>query len=276
MSSPFPVAGIQMPVDFAVKASNLDRVEAHLRTAAGNGARLVVFPECVLTGYCFESLEEARAVAEPIPGPSIERMAAVCDELDVYVVFGLLEQDSERMFNACALVGPSGLIASYRKIHLPYLGIDRFATPGDRPFAVHDVGEVRVGMNICYDCSFPESARIMALAGADLIVLPTNWPPGAQSVPRFTVQTRAQENRVYFMAVNRIGTERGFRFIGNSKILDVDGTELAAAEHENEEILYAEIDVRRARNKHIVRVPGQHEIDRFRDRRPDMYGPIGS
>lgn len=273
--SPFPVAGVQMSVKFADKVSNLDRVEAHLRTAAGSGARLIVFPECALTGYCFASLAEAGAVAEPIPGPSTHKLAAVCGELGVYAVFGLLEQDGDRMFNACALVGPAGLVASYRKIHLPFLGIDRFVTPGDQPFAVHDVDGIRVGMNICYDCSFPESARIMALAGADLIVLPTNWPPGAQSVPRFTVQTRAQENRVYFMAVNRIGIERGFRFIGNSKILDVEGTELAAAEHENEAILYAEVDAQRARNKHIVRVPGQHEIDRFQDRRPDMYGPIG-
>ena len=268
------IAGVQMDVVFADVKENLRRMLAKMERAAAEGARLVVFPECVLTGYCFDSLEEGRELAEPIPGPSIEQITAACRKLDQHVVFGLLEADGERLFNACVLVGPDGLVGSYRKVHLPFLGVDRFTTPGDRPFAVHEVRGLRVGMNICYDGAFPEAARVMALDGADLIVLPTNWPPGAESFADYAINTRAMENAVYYLAANRIGSERGFRFIGHSKICNTNGEPMAAAPHENEAVLYAEIDAARSRNKHLVRVPGKHEIDRFKDRRPEMYGRV--
>ena len=172
------------------------------------------------------------------------------------------------------LVGPKGVIGSYRKVHLPYLGIDMFTSFGDRPFDVHAAGDVKIGMQICYDASFPEASRCQALLGADLIVLPTNWPPGAECMANWAVNTRALENAVYFAAVNRVGTERGFPFIGRSRICDPSGNTLAESTGTGEEILYAEIDPARARRKHIIRVPGKHEIDRLADRRPEMYGPL--
>jgi predicted amidohydrolase len=201
-------------------------------------------------------------------------LTGICRELGVFAVYGLLEADGNRIFNACALVGPDGLVASYRKIHLPFLGIDRFTTPGDRPFAVHEAAGMRIGMHICYDGGFPESARVMMLQGADLVVLPTNWPPGSECMAGYAVNTRAMENNIYYAACNRVGEERGFRFIGQSKICDPSGRALAEAPHEREEILYAQIDVAKARQKKIIRVPGLHEIDRLRDRRPEMYGEI--
>ena len=162
----------------------------------------------------------------------------------------------------------------YRKIHLPFLGMDRFTTPGDRPFAVHEAAGMRIGMNICYDGGFPESARVMTLQGADLVVLPTNWPPGAECMAGCAVNTRAMENNIYYAACDRVGDERGFHFIGQSKICDPRGDTLAEAPHDREEIIYAQIDVAKARDKKIVRVPKLHEIDRVRDRRPEMYGEI--
>jgi predicted amidohydrolase len=171
-------------------------------------------------------------------------------------------------------MGPSGLIGTYRKVHLPALGVDHFTTPGDRPFAVHAVGEANIGMNICYDASFPEASRVMALDGADLIVLPTNWPPGAEPTADYVINARASENKVFFIAVNRVGMERGFGFIGKSKICDVHGNNLAMADHTRETIIYADIDPHDARNKRIERVPGKHSIDRFADRRPEMYGRL--
>ena len=126
-------------------------------------------------------------------------------------------------------------------------------------------------MMICYDASFPESARCLSLLGADLIALPTNWPPGSERVAANTIACRALENGVYFIAVNRVGTERGFRFIGQSQICDPSGNVVYMASDVNEEVFYAEIDIERARDKHVIRVPGQHEIDRFADRRPEMY-----
>lgn len=268
------VAAVQMDVVFANGEANFARLADRLRETARAGARLAVFPECSLPGYCFESLDEARPHAEAIPGPSTLRLAELCRELDTYAVVGLLEAEGDRLFNAAALVGPTGLVAGYRKVHLPYLGVDRFTTPGDRPFAAHPIGEARLGMGICYDAAFPEAARVLALEGADIIALPTNWPPGAECTADFVINARAMENHVYFAAVNRVGQERGFRFIGKSKICDPRGQVLAEAPHENEAILYAEMDIDFARHKRVVRVPGKHEIDRFADRRPEMYGRI--
>jgi predicted amidohydrolase len=248
----------------------------HLETPAAQNARLVIFPECALTGYCFDSRDEAWPHAEEVPGPAVEMLARACRRLGLFAVIGMLERDRDRLFNAAVLVGPDGLVGSYRKVHLPFLGIDRFNTPGDRPFQVWDIGGLRVGLNICYDGSFPESARVMTLLGADLIALPTNWPPGSECASEHVVPTRAMENTIYYAAVNRVGEERGFRFIGGSSICDPGGKVLAEAPGDREAVLYAEIDPAVARQKHIVRVPGKHEIDRVRDRRPDFYRRLSS
>jgi predicted amidohydrolase len=267
----YRIAAVQMDVELGKPEANLNAMIEKLEQAMKGGARLAIFPECSLTGYCFDTRDEAMPYAEPIPGPSCERLADACSRLGVFSIMGMLEVADGKLFNACVLVGPAGIVGSYRKIHLPFLGVDRFTDPGDRPFAVHSAGELRVGMNICYDSAFPESARVMALDGADLIALPTNFPPGAECMASHVANTRAMENNVYYACVNRIGTERGFPFIGQSKLCDTSGQTIAEAAHTNEEILYADIDILRARNKHIVRVPEKHMIDRFADRRPEMY-----
>ena len=296
------IAAVQMDCVFAEKARNLETIRARLREAAGNGARLVVFPECALTGYCFESKDEAAPHAETIPGPSTRVLAEDCAALDVFAVVGMLEAspspptplpegegkrvlpsppaplpegEGRNLFNVAVLIGPKGLVATYRKVHLPFLGVDRFTTPGDEPFAVHDLGGLRVGMSICYDGSFPEAARCLMLLGADLIVLPTNWPTGAIPTAKTLIPARALENHLYYAAVNRVGTERGFRFIGMSRVLDCVGEFLAVSEDDQPTILYAEIDPAKARDKHRVYMPGLYELHRLKDRRPEMYGPIG-
>lgn len=252
-------------------SDNLSRIVEGLRTAAGKGAHLVVFPECALSGYGFSSRDEGMQHAVAVGGPEVREVIAACDSSRCYGIFGLLERDGSRLFNACVLVGPDGLVGSYRKVHLPFLGIDMFVDPGDRPFAVHDAGGLRVGMHICYDGSFPESGRVLSLLGADLLVLPTNWPTHSECAAEHMIPTRAMENTVYAMAVNRVGHESGFRFIGMSSIVDPSGRVLARAGEDAEEILFAEVDTARARQKHLVRVPARHEIDRIRDRRPRFY-----
>jgi predicted amidohydrolase len=266
------IAGVQMDVAIGEVNRNVDRMVAMLRQTAAQGAQLTVFPECAVSGYCFNSVDEARPHAQAIPGPATERMRQACAELDCYAVFGMLEWDGSRLFNAAVLVGPEGVAGAYRKVHLPFLGIDMHTTPGDRPFAVHAAGDLQVGMNICYDAAFPEAARALAILGADLIALPTNWPPGAEATACSVINARAMENGVYYVAVNRVGTERGFEFIGRSKIVDPSGRTLAESNGIGEEILYADIDPAKARRKHVIRVPGKHEIDRLADRRPEMYG----
>ena len=270
------VAGVQMDVEIANAEANLEKMAKRLEETTSAGAQLTVFPECTTTGYCFASLDEAMEVAEGFDGPSVSRVHQWCRKKNTMVVFGFLELDGDRVFNALALVGPSGVLGKYRKIHLPHLGVDRFTIPGDRPFAVIETPDVRIGLNICYDAAFPESARVLSILGSDLIVLPTNWPPTSVLTADVIPNARALENHVYFMAINRVGVERGFEFIGKSKICDPSGANMAFADHANEAIIYAEIDPEYARKKHLVTIAGEHEVHRMMDRRPDAYGLLSN
>ena len=249
------IACVQSDVAFNNVSANLNRIDVILRAEVQQGTQLTIFPECFTTGYCFDSLSEARGVAEPIPGPTTDRVCQICRELKTSVVFGMLEISGDHVFNAAVLVGPDGLIGSYRKVHLPFLGVDRFTTPGDRPFEVLETGGVRIGMLICYDGGFPEAARVLALSGADLIVLPTNWPPGGGYMAEFSINSRAMENGVYFAAANRIGRERGFSFIGKSRICSPHGATLQTIEDDSEVVIRADIDVEIARAKRIQTGP---------------------
>jgi predicted amidohydrolase len=273
-ASPIRVAAVQCEPKLGELGKNLERILDDIARAAKAGAKLVVFPECALSGYGFASRNEGLEHAVAIDGGEVRALVSACATHGCYCIFGFLERDGSRLYNACVLCGPSGVIGSYRKVHLPFLGIDMFADPGDRPFAVHDADGLKVGMHICYDGSFPETARVLALLGADLLVLPTNWPTHSECAAENMIPTRAMENTVYCMAVNRVGEESGFRFIGGSSIADPSGRVLARAGAATEEILLADIDPEVARRKRLVRVPGRHEINRIADRRPRFYGPI--
>lgn len=268
------IAGIQTDVVFRDIDANLATMQSYVRAEVANGTHLTVFPECFTTGYCFDSLEDAFPMADTVPGPTTDRITKLCKELSTYVVCGILEKAETQLFNTAVLIGPEGLIGSYRKIHLPWLGVDRFTTPGDRPFEVFEASGVRIGMLICYDGGFPEAARVLALRGADVILLPTNWPPGGDYMAQFSINSRAMENGVYFVAVNRIGVENGFRFIGKSRICSPVGATMAFIDNDKQGIIRAEIDPVVARTKRIVRIPGKHIIDRMADRRPEMYGAL--
>jgi len=270
------LACVQMDSEIGNVEANRRKIIDRIEPAADRGAELVIFPECAITGYCFDSLDEAKSFAEPLDGPSAEAIAAACNRTQTYVVAGFIERDGEKSYNAAMLIGPDGVIGNYRKVHLPFLGVDRFLTPGDEPFRVFELPFGRLGINICYDASFPEAARALKLLGAELIVLPTNWATQAWRNPEFVINTRAQENHVNFAAVNRCGVERGWEFIGRSKVVDVNGDTIAEAGREGEEMLVAEVDLQEANNNRIVNVAGSYEIDRLADRRPEFYGSITS
>jgi predicted amidohydrolase len=161
----------------------------------------------------------------------------------------------------------------YAKTHLPILGVDRFVSPGGH-LSVWDTPYGKVGPLICYDIRFPEAARCLGLMGADIIALPTNWPEGAESSPDFLTRARAWENRVYILAANRVGVERGRRFIGRSQIVAPSGEILQEAGADEEKILYADLDLTQARQKRIVIEPGEWELDTFGGRRPELYGKL--
>ena len=127
------IAGAQInPIILDVK-NNLKKCLEFTKEAATQGAKLVIFPEAALTGYCYSSLEEAIPVAETIPGPITEEITSLCKELNTYVIVGLIEKDGDKYYNASAFLGPDGLVGKYRKLHLPYLGMDRFLNHGDLP-----------------------------------------------------------------------------------------------------------------------------------------------
>jgi predicted amidohydrolase len=274
------IAAAQIDITLGDVDANVKKIEAHLRTAASQGANLVVFPECALTGYCFSSRAEALPFARSLTDPLWSDLSSVCAAgPPTYAVIGFLLVEGGKLFNASVLVGPKGPLSVYRKVHLPHLGVDRFVDRGDQPYSVvtagaNEASPFHVGLAICYDCSFPEPMRVLGLEGADIIALATNWPMAARRTAEIVPAARSMENHLYFVATNRIGRERDFRFCGLSTICGPDGVELARASEDREEILYADVDLAIARNKRIERTPGSHVIDRFADRRPEFYERI--
>jgi predicted amidohydrolase len=267
------VAAVQMDVKIFETQHNLARILAMMEEAARAGAHIVVFPECALTGYCFTSREEAWPLAETVPGPSTENLAEAAKRLDCTAIVGMLEREGKMLYNSAAVVDSTGILGTYRKMHLPCLGIDWFNALGDKPFPVFATAHGKVGVNICYDCSIPEAGRVPKLKGAQLLVIPTNWPAGSDSWAH-TPKVRALENHFHVIASDRVGEERGFRFSGHSQIVDFTGKVHGEAGETEETILYADLDLAAADQNRVVRVPGTWEFDRIASRRPEMYAPI--
>ena len=266
------VAVAQMQPRLGENERNLDAGLARLQEAVAAGAELLVLPECAIPGYMFGSLEEAMPFAEEIPGPTTEALEEASRRLGAHVVCGLLERDGDVLYNAAVLVGPDGLIGSYRKTHLPFLGVDRFTTPGDE-LPVFDTPLGRIGLEICYDLRFPEVTRTLALRGADIVAHPTNFPMAAKVQTELITVARAAENRIFLLTANRVGKERWGEFCGWSQIVDPFGKRLAEADETEEKLLVADIDLEQARDKDYV-IPGEYELYLFGDRRPGLYGAL--
>jgi predicted amidohydrolase len=276
LNSKVKIAAVQIDPEIMNIDKNLNKVLDQSKIAADNMAKLIVFPECSLSGYVYASREEAIPYMVTVPGPETEKLVGYAKELGVHIVVGLLEivPDNDKCYNSAVLVSPQGIIGTYRKTHLPFLGVDRFVDPSDEPFRVYSTPAGVLGMHICYDCNFPENARVMTLLGAEILILPTNWPDGRNKVAEFVVNTRAYENKVAVVAVDRVGTERGSNFIGHSKIVNALGDTLAEASGDKEEIIYAEIDLDDSRNKRYIFKPGEFELDFICDRRPELYNEL--
>jgi predicted amidohydrolase len=268
------VAACQIDPQLGEVDRNLEHIERVVAEAAAAGAQLVVLPEAAVTGYVFENLDEALTVAQRAVAVAEQRLANAAVGAGVALIVGTLEAEAREVFNTALIFTGDGRRFRYRKMHLPYLGVDRFATPGPDPPEVYELAGMRVGVLICYDLRFPEAARICALEGADLIALPTNWPVGVQFHPGIFAPARAAENHVYLLACDRVGEERGTTFIGRSILLDCNGKELAVASDTEEAILFGEVDPDLARQTHHRRIPGEHEWDTINDRRPGLYGRL--
>jgi predicted amidohydrolase len=269
------VAAVQMDVKILDKPQNLRVALEKLVQARRAGADLVVFPECALTGYCFSSREEAWPMAETVPGPCTEKIALAAQQLGCTAIVGMLEREGEELYNAAAVITPGGILGSYRKIHLLCLGLDRFDAAGNKPFNVFDTPAGKVGVNICFDCSFPESGRVLKLKGAQILAIPTNWPVASDTWAHTPI-VRATENHMIVIAADRVGEERGFRFAGHSQIIDPEGHVLASADDREETVLVAEADPAASDRNRVIRQPGEYEFDRIAGRRPEMYEGLGA
>ena len=268
------VAACQIDPQLGEVDRNLEHIERVVAEAAAAGAKLVVLPEAAVTGYVFENLDEALTVAQRAVAVAEQRLADAAVKAGLVLIVGTLEAEGREVFNTALIFSDDGRRFRYRKMHLPYLGVDRFATPGPDAPEVYDLAGMRVGVLICYDLRFPEAARICALEGADLVALPTNWPVGVQFHPGIFAPARAAENHVYLLACDRVGEERGTTFIGRSMLLDCNGKELAVASDTEEAILFGDVDPDLARQTHHRRIPGEHEWDTINDRRPGLYGRL--
>jgi predicted amidohydrolase len=266
-----PVCGVQMAPRRGEPEANVRITRSAIEAAAGEGARLVVFPEASLTGYVFHDKESARAGAIEVEGPELAGVAEACRVADAWAVVGAIERDADLLHNSLFLVGPGGLTGRYRKLHTLCLGVDRFTTPGSEPPPVFETPLGRIGLNICYDGSFPETGRALKLGGAQLIVLSTNWPN--LRLKREQVRIRAYENHVNYLAVNRVGVEEGVAFHGGTMAADPSG-EMIAEIGDGPGFLHVEFDMAAADATRVVEVGGEYEYDYVADRRPDMYGKL--
>jgi predicted amidohydrolase len=262
----YRVAAIQFEPRLGAKAENIARLLELAETAAGHGARLIVLPEMATTGYCWYSREEIRPYVEPIPGPTTELFADLAGRFGCYIVVGMPEIASRTgiFYNSAALVGPEGVAGVYRKTH-GYAADMKWAKDGDVGLPVWDTQLGRIGIMICMDAGYFEPARLLGLAGADVLCFPTNWLGEKSPAPAW--MARAYENGCYLVGANRYGLERGVQFSGGSCVLNPDGT-IQAARDIGDGIVYGEVALEAARAKSFG-AGGRPE--KLTARRPEIY-----
>ncbi len=250
-------------VQFAPKfADNAENVEQSIRLMSREEADFFVLPELCNSGYVFRTHREVEKLSEPIPeGKSCRLWEKFAANTDSYIVAGIAEERGADYYNSAVLIGPEGFLGKYQKSHL-FLNEKRFFKPGDTGFKVFKAGKAKIGIMICFDWIFPEATRILALKGAEIIAHPSNliFPYCMHAM-----QTRAIENSVFAITCNRIGTERGTTFHGESQIVGPDMTVLAKA-GKREDVKVVEIDPTQARKKEYTPV---NNI--FKDRRVELY-----
>jgi predicted amidohydrolase len=230
-------------------------------------ADLIVLPELFNTGYLFVSLEEVSSLAEEIPaGKTTRALCEIAHTKKIHIVAGMAEKFKNDLYNSAVLISPSGHVDTYRKTHL-FSEEKLWFKPGNTGFSVVDIGICRIGVMICFDWFFPESARILALKGADIICHPANLvlPYCQDAMP-----TRCLENKIYAVTANRTGfEERGGKklyYTGKSQVTSPDAKMLYQAGEKDDEIGIVDIDIQKARNKRI-----NEYNDILNDRRPEYY-----
>jgi N-carbamoylputrescine amidase len=265
-------------------AQNLDRAERVVREAAGKGAQVILLQELFETPYfCKDHLPSHFDLARPIAGsPVVQRFQALARELEVALPLSVFERANNAYFNSLAMIDADGsMLGVYRKSHIPEgpgYHEKYYFSPGDTGFRVWKTRYGTLGVGICWDQWFPEAARCMALMGADVLLYPTaigSEPHDASIDSRDhwqrCMQGHAAANVMPLVASNRIGVERGEKyemtFYGSSFIAGPAGEKLVEADRSTEAVITATFDLDAVRAQ-------RHAWGVFRDRRPELYGPI--
>ncbi|MBC9906415.1 MULTISPECIES: nitrilase family protein [Achromobacter] len=268
------VASVQMEPAIGETAANIARSIELVEQAAAQGARLVVLPELANTGYMFDSRDEAYALAEAVPeGPSSQAWIALAQRLGIYLVAGIAERAGGRLYNSALVAGPDGYLGTYRKLHL-WGDENLYFEAGDLGLPVFDTELGRIGVAICYDGWFPEVYRLLAVRGADIVAVPTNWVPmpgqtrDGPVMAHALTMSGAHSNGLTVVCADRVGTERGQPFVGRSLIVGSQGwTAAGPASIDQEEVLLAPIDLKASRRARQLN-DFNHVL---RDRRRDIY-----
>ena len=265
------VACCQLAPQFGDPPVNRELAAAAVVDAAGQGARVIVLPELMSTGYVFETKGEACALAEAPDGPTVSAWVRLAADHDVVIVGGFCETAGQHVFNSAALVDASGLRCVYRKTHL-WDAEPQWFDAGAAPPPVVSTKHGLIGVMVCYDLEFPEWVRLPALDGAQLLCAPVNWPAyprpdGERPSEVVRVQASAAVNRMFIAACDRVGTERGVAWVGGSVIVDADGWPLGGGSASAQpSTLVAECDLDAALDKAV-----SPNNDVLRDRRPGLY-----
>lgn len=266
------VASCQVSLMVGDIEANRRSLRSAIARAVDAGAQIVVLPELANTGYMFAGIDELRAVAETVEGPTVSEWVALAAQHNLIIVAGFAEADgSGEVYNSAVLVDSTGVRACYRKAHLWNTEKADLFTPGSGTPPVVDTVVGRIGVMVCYDLEFPEWVRTAALEGAELLCCPVNWPfypspEGERPIEVVKLQAAAATNRMFVAAADRAGSERGQDWLGGSVIVDADGFPLTTLELGEAGMHLAQLDLTEARNKKISELNDVHG-----DRRPELY-----
>ncbi len=261
--STFTAAAVQFEPTMFEKERNIARLLQLVEEAAAAGADLIVTPEMGTTGYCWFDRDEVASQVETIPGPTTDRFAAAAKATGAHIVVGMpeVEPTTGLYYNSAVLIGPDGVIGKHRKTH-PYISEPKWAAPGDLGHQVFETALGRIALLICMDIHFVETARLVALDGADVICHVSNWLSERTPAPYWI--SRAFENSCWLIESNRCGLERTVQFSGGSCVIEPDGT-IAAVIDSGDGVAYAAIDTDRSRARSVL---GEAT---FAQRRPQLY-----
>lgn len=266
MERQFKIALVQYQSVLGDLQKNADRAVEMVREAAAKGAKIVCFPEMFNTGYNFQLIGDGfHNCGETIDGHTITRLQKVAKECACYVIAPItLEKKVKGVFyNAAVVIDDEGVVlGDYSKHHL--WAAERYYFHAGEDIPVFDTKYGKIGVMICYDAGFPETARILTLKGAELIFMPSAWRIQDWDMWNLNIPQRALENTLYVAGVNRFGHEDDLYMFGNSKVADWRGRIIAESKEEKEEIVYAEIDLEQLTKARL-------DIYYLKDRRPDSY-----